>query len=373
MNARMQAPPATPFVDASGQKARPPHIWKPLLITREMIEAEVERLASLPRPANGKRIGRIIHPSAGPGMGLSPGTEVSLQVLKPGEQTSFTRTNANQVELCLRGAGSLLGEKSLRLSRQSVWTVPPMRPYAHRNDGQDLWVRLTYSNAALLQQLGVIYEEDDVEIRATETESDGLSEHQRRTYAWQNAPDTPLTPEGARLRGYEYLTDIPVVDNPPLHWPWERVDPHLNKQVGDDLRTILLLYHPATERRAGTTHSFFATWARFAPGHPPFAGTRGHRHTSMAINYHMQGHGSSVVDGERVHWKAGDLLLSAPGWSEHAHYHGEEGCTVLTIQDHPMHIGLGSLLWQERMNAPILALGMESGQTGYTGPRKPGE
>ena len=146
----------------------------------------------------------------------------------------------------------------------------------------------------------------------------------------------------------------------------------LAKEPGDG-RTIMLLYHPVTERRAGTTPSYFGTWARIPAGTPPYSGTRGHRHISASINYHVQGWGRSVVDGATVEWKAGDLLLSAPTWSEHAHYMGSDGATVLTVQDHPMHIALGSLLWQERMNGPILALGQQEGQTGYTAPRHKGD
>jgi gentisate 1,2-dioxygenase len=373
MNARITPSPMAPFADCTGQAARQPMIWKPLLVTREAIDAEIARLSALPRPANGRRMSRIVHPSASLSMGVTPGTDITLQVLLPGERTTVMRTNANQLELCIHGGGTVSAEGGFEVARHDVWTLPPMRTYAHRNDGDAPWVRLTYSNAPMLQLLGPLYEEQDLEVRASETEDDGLSEHQKRTYAWQNAPDVQITPEGARMRGYEYLTDIPVVDNPPLHWPWEIATRHLNRELGDDLRTIMLLYHPATERRAGTTNTYFATWARFAPGTPPFTGTRGHRHTSASINYHAEGWGSSVVDGVKVDWKAGDLLLSAPSWSEHAHYHGTDGLTVLTVQDHPMHIALGSLLWQERMNGPIHALGSERGQTGYVGPRKTGD
>jgi len=373
MNAHVDPTLIAPFADCSGQPARQPEIWKPLLVTREQIDAEIERLAGLPAPANGVRAARIVHPSGRGAMGLTPGTDVLIQVLRPGEQTVPVRTNANQIELCIHGRGSLLAQGGFAFGQHSVWSLPPMRPHAYRNDGDGLMVRLTYSNAPLLQLVGALYEEQGMAIGASETQADGLTEHQRRTYAWQNAPDVQITPEGARMRGYEYLTDIPVVDNPPLHWPWELARPHLSQQAGDGGRTIMLMYHPATERRAGTTPSFFATWASLPPGTLPFTGLRGHRHTSASINYHARGFGSSVVDGERVHWKAGDLLLSAPSWSEHAHYHGEEGCTILTVQDHPMHIALSSLLWQERMDAPIHALGSEQGQAGYVGPRKTGD
>jgi gentisate 1,2-dioxygenase len=244
--------------------------------------------------------------------------------------------------------------------------------HRHENTGSEPWVRLTYSNAPLLQLLGVLMEHEGSELEPAAAD-DGVSERQRSTYTWSNAPDLQVNPEGARLRGYEYLTDIPVVPNPPLHWPWASVRPQLSDHPGDGKRNIWLLYHPATGRRNGTTGSYFATIGGCPPGTPPFTGQHGHRHTSASINYHIQGHGSSVVDGVRVQWKAGDLLLSAPSWSEHAHYHGEEGWKVLTVQDHPLHIAMGSLLWQEKFDGPILALGAEEGQKGYVSPRTQGD
>ena len=51
------------------------------------------------------------------------------------------------------------------------------------------------------------------------------------------------------------------------------------------------------------------------------------------------------------------------------HHHGsrEKGFCALTIQDHPLHIAMDSLLWQETMKAPILKLGSQSGfQTNLT-------
>lgn len=373
MNAPHPVVSINPFEDTSGRAARQPNIWAPLVITREQIEAEVERLADEPLPSNGRRISRIIHPEASAGMGITPGTDVLIQVVKPGEQTVPCRTNANQLELCIRGGGVVQANGGGRVGLHSVSTLPPMQTYSHRNDGDDLWVRLTYSNAPLLSHLQALWEEDGTAIGASETEGDGLTERQRQVYAWQNAPDIQISPEGARLRGYEFLTDIPVVDNPPLHWPFEVVSEHLSQVAGDGGRVIMLLYHPATERRAGTTPSFFGTMSRIPPNSPPFTGTRGHRHISASINYHLTGSGYSVVDGNRLEWKGGDLLLSAPTWSEHAHYHSDEGTTALTVQDHPMHIALGSLLWQEKMNGPIFALGSQSGQTGYVSPRTAGE
>src|SRR3546814_15182941 len=82
----------------------------------------------------------------------------------------------------------------------------------------------------------------------------------------------------------------------------------------------MLLYNPATERRNGTTHSFFATVSGGTRRNPPPPILRGHRHSSASINYYFIGNGGkSVVEGQVYEWGIGDLMLSAPGWEEHAH------------------------------------------------------
>lgn len=237
------------------------------------------------------------------------------------------------------------------------------------NPGTEAFVWLSYSNVPILERLGVYYSDGvDAARREPSTVSDIPN-----VYARQSAPDFPILEDGARLRGYEFLTDIEVLQNKPLIWPWQSVLPHLSRRQGDGKRTIMLLYNPATERRNGTTHSFFATITSFPAGplRPP--PPRGHKHSSYATNYHFEGAGASVVDGQHFEWEAGDLMLSAPSWSEHSHGISEHGATVLTVQDHPFQMGMESLIWQEDMSGPILTLGSEQGQTGYVGPRLSGD
>ena len=66
-----------------------------------------------------------------------------------------------------------------------------------------------------------------------------------------------------RLLGYEWLIDIDVLESKALHWPWAKVAEYLPSVNELDMsyngRRLFVLYNPATERRIGTTHSFFAT------------------------------------------------------------------------------------------------------------------
>jgi len=360
------------LVDVSGVAPAPIVPWAPVLVTREDIELEVERLLDEAAPADSRRAAAIVHPSCTDGtLGFGPGVEVNIAVLKPGERTRPLLRNANQIEFCIGGAGTVLvGDQTMAMGKWDVLSLPSMQPYCHHNTSAQPWVRLVYSNAPLLRKLGVHWIEyagADWQ-KKTIAATAGLNLEINRA----NAPDLRIAGAGARLRGYEFLTDIEVVENRPLVWPWQETSQLLAMAPGDGKRNIMLLYNPATERRNGTTHSFFATLFSHPKGQPGRPVGRGHKHSSIAINYHFAGHGKSVVDGQEVPWKAGDLLLSGPSWSEHAHYYDEAGAMILTVQDHPLHIGMESLIWQERMDGPILNLGSEAGQKGYIGPRHAG-
>src|SRR5258707_1839784 len=99
------------FSDRSGHRARDENVyWTPIVVTRCEIEAEAERLASLPRPANGRRESLIVLTlSDASAPGFAPGIQVKLSVLKPGEKSAAFRHNATDVNFCIGGFGPPLG------------------------------------------------------------------------------------------------------------------------------------------------------------------------------------------------------------------------------------------------------------------------
>jgi gentisate 1,2-dioxygenase len=305
--------PAARFVDRSGSDAEPIALWPALVIPRAQIDAEVHRLAALAAPAHGRRSALIVHPSAQePGLGLAPGIRVALNVLLPGEETRPIRHNSTQVDFCIAGGGrATLGGNHIDFATFDVWNTPSMTPYALRNDRDAVQVRLTYSNAALLEKLNVHVVEDEVPLDAPapaerEESKPGASQHPFGTFR--------LTDDGAYLMPYEQLINPDAVASKPLHWPWKLVQAKLDElaALGKEYRgrRLYLLFNPATGRTNGTTHSFFATMTI----RPPNIVDRPHRHTSAAINYYFAGSGRSTVEGQRFEWSAGDLMFSAPGW-----------------------------------------------------------
>ena len=339
--------------------------WEPIVFRREEIEQEVETLAARAAPTDGRRESLFVHPrSTEPGLGLAPGIRVTLCVLEPGERTLPVRHNSNVVDFCIEGAGSCFVDGArIDFEQYDVWNIPSYRPYWHVNETRTRQVRLSYSNAPLLEKLGVHLVDVDPPtndlqgrglVSAEETPSDPRRQSPFGTFE--------LNDGGAMLMPYETLVNPPAAESNALHWPWREVKSHLDQldALGSEYvgRRLYLLYNPLTGRTNGTTPSFFATITI----RPPGIVDRPHRHISAAINYFFHGTGWSRVAGKRYTWSAGDLMLTAPGWATH-HHASDEGDRVyeLTIQDQPLHLAMESLLWQEDLKQPAILLGTESG------------
>ena len=327
-------------------------------ITKEAIDEEVERLASLPVPANGRRVSRVVNPLSGVGDGLAPGIGVSISVLKPGERTTPIRHNSSQVNFCIGGGGqATVDDKVIQFEKYDSFTIPSWRIYEHHNNTNDLQVRLTYSNAPLLEKMRVHIVEEDPK--------PGRKEKVYDEHASAESPfgTFPISDDGAFLMPYEKLINPDVVRQNPLYFPWPRIKAELAKLAGLGQsyrgRRLYLLYNPATANTNGTTSNFFAAITI----RPKNIVDRPHRHVGAAINYYFEGHGYSVVEGVKYPWKAGDLMLSAPGWAVHNHASLDEDVYEFTIQDSPLNIWMGSLLWQESLDQPIEVLGSSEGFT----------
>ena len=348
--------------DAHGpESVDPAHDWPPVLITRETIDAEIERLCDLPRPGNGRRQVQFVHPNANPATpGLNPGVRLTMEVLLPGEETQPIRHNSTQVNFCIRGKGrTIIAGKQIPFEQYDVWNHPSFLPYRHVNDSQEPHVRFTYSNAPLLEMLKVHLVEDNPPLEARMHVVDEPAPAQNRGASPYGT--FTIDDDDTRLMPYEILISPPRVESKAHHWPWRTVKKHLDElaALGKQYigRRLYLMYNPMTGRSNGTTPNFFATITI----RPPNIIDRPHRHVSAAINYYFRGSGYSVVAGKRYEWRAGDLMVSAPGWAVHNHASYDEAVYELTIQDQPLHIMMESLLWQESLKEPAAILGSDLG------------
>lgn len=355
------------LLDAREYKPRPNAIWPAHLVRKDQIDAAIEILSYGAVGDDGRREVLAVHPSSsGPGLGLAPSIATTFGVLLPGERTRPRRRNASGFSMVLGGNGKVhVDGREFPLAARDSWNTPGMRLETIENDGTAPLTYLTYSNEPLLQKLEVLYVEYDLpEAEAAEIARTVASEHSAKLARAKEIAGNaiPVGDSGAMILPYEHLIDPDFVESRALNWRWDDVASHLglvrSLKQGYTGRPLWCLYNPATGTRNGTTFSFFAT---IASAGPDLVGPA-HRHVSSAINYILDGSGYSVVDGERLDWGAGDIMLSAPGWSPHGHATGSQGAIILTVQDHPLHIGTESLIWQEDLKGgPILTLGAQAG------------
>jgi gentisate 1,2-dioxygenase len=351
---------AVRFIDRSGMTSGTLNLIPAALIKKAQIDSEIKRLANLSAPTNGRRVSLIANPQTGVGNGLTYSTAVSLCVLNPREQTKPIRHNSSLVDFCIQGSGHVVIDgRRIGYKQYDVLTTTPWSTYQHFNDTNELQVRLSYSNSALLEKLNVHIVDDDPQVgREAEEIASMEAVDPTRISPYGTFP---LSDDGAFLMPYEKLISPGHIEVRPLHWPWEKVKAELDKfrALGTSYagRRLYLMYDPTTGRTNGTTSTFFATITI----RPARIVDRPHRHVSAAINYYFQGSGYSTVEGRRYEWEAGDLMLSAPGWAVHNHASKEEDVYELTIQDQPLHLALGSLLWHEDLRREPKLLGLTSG------------
>jgi gentisate 1,2-dioxygenase len=162
-----------------------------------------------------------------------------------------------------------------------------------------------------------------------------------------------------RILGYADLLKPAWRPLRPQRWPWRAIEDALAPMDNGDPeyhgRRVIMLYDPVTGQAQGTVGRILMFAGIIAAGeiHPP------HRHTSVAINYWTAGHGFSVIDGDRIDWEAGDLVLT-PAWSGHGHANdGDETVWGVVVHDTPLLYELGVLLWQEVLDGTIARLGAE--------------
>ncbi|GEM_PF-2727496 len=191
--------------------------WSPFLVRRRLIEEQITALTDAILENGNIRAGSMVLPMCNDGIeSLTPTTEVTLNVLLPGETRAPIRDNANRIELRLQGDGRVNAGRDLHISRHDVWTIPPMQPFTYQAEGTKPLVWLSYANTAPLRRLGA-YVKEMGPFTEREKSKGILTEEKKQAYSRKGVPDILMLDGMARLRGYEHLTDIEIIDSRAMH------------------------------------------------------------------------------------------------------------------------------------------------------------
>jgi gentisate 1,2-dioxygenase len=131
-------------------------------------------------------------------------------------------------------------------------------------------------------------------------------------------------------------------------WHWETCRTALDsagKLVSTELaeRRNLILYNPLPGNGYATTTTMVAAYQMLLPGEK----ARSHRHTPNALRLILEGEGAySVVDGERLDMRPGDVVLT-PNWYWHGHGNdGDMPCYWFDGLDVPLVHTLGPMFFE---------------------------
>lgn len=324
-----------------------PYVWR-----KADIEAEIERLLDAD-PVDGRRSVRVSHAEAGPEGGASPGIGVVVSALRPGESDARHRHTFSVINFIRDGYGhSMIGGRRFDWGPGDVFTTPGWAVHHHAAapDSPPV-VRFSFTDAPLLEKLGVCWYDDAENARAP-------------MLSGENMPEAPppieglkIDESGAQLLTYKQLLAPKITTNVPMMWKWDKVKEELFIMDNDSPeyagRRVVVLYHPASGPSQGTTATLTALPGLIVPGEEH----RIHRHSSAAITYMRQGRGHSSIGGERFEWEGGDMVI-APAWSPHGHTNdGDETVLGITIHDVPLLYNVGALLWQEVLSEELEVLG----------------
>jgi gentisate 1,2-dioxygenase len=323
-----------------------PRIWRRAEIRThvdELLDASVD---------GGRRTVALVNPELGNQGGVSPGVDVSINVLRPGERTAPHRHTSSVISYIEAGRGhSVIAGRRLDWGPGDVFTTPAWTPHVHvaAKDSEPV-VRLGFSDAALLRRQGVLVHEDGGNPEETLHE---------QSVDWDPDLGTRVKGSEGRILGYAELLKPAWRPLAAQHWPWDEVkralDPMDNGDPEYHGRRVVMLYDPVTGQAQGTVAGILMFVGIIVAGevHPP------HRHTSVAVNYWIAGHGYSVFEGERIDWEAGDLQLT-PAWAGHGHANnGNETVWGVVLQDTSMLYNLDVLLWQEVLDGSVARLGAD--------------
>jgi hypothetical protein len=101
--------------------------------------------------------------------------------------------------------------------------------------------------------------------------------------------------------------------------------------------------------RETTTDTALKDWAVFLQDIRRHSGK--HRHQGGLVIFVLEGEGYTIVDGERIDWEAGDLILLPfkPGGVEHQHFnrYADQSCKWMAFIHKPMMDELGSYMEQQ--------------------------
>ena len=299
----------------------PPHHW-----AWSEIRPMIARAGDLvePGPDAERRVIQLIHPALGPVRSASHTLTANVQLVLPGEVAPAHRHTIAAIRYIIEGevAITIVDGEPIEMRPGDLVLTPGWHWHGHTNhsNGPMIWMD------SLDRPLTVA-------LRQVRSES-----YPDSAQPLIKAPgDADARFGSGRMRP----TGLPTsVISPVYSYPWSDTEPTLARlaAVGqvDPFDDVAFDYaNPLTGGHVMPTMGCRMQMIR------PRTHTHAHRHAYTSVYHIFRGSGSSVVDGVRIAWSAGDFLTIPPfAWHEH-HNDGSDPAYLFSTIDAPVIDALG--------------------------------
>jgi gentisate 1,2-dioxygenase len=309
-NCRVHQPDDPRLMTLDPQSPMKPLHWRWTDLDRllKRLGAEVELAAGGER-----RTLRLTNP--GLPYGTTPTFWGSIQFILPGEIATAHRHAPHAIRFIMQGSGATTtvdGER-YAMNQGDLVLTPSGSWHDHQHHGDAPMIWLDGLDISLVKSMHAMFFEP---------------------YSESRQPVSPMHDRSLRQFGSGIMRPIrrgapSRRTSPLLVYPWERAEAALRAFAGtepdphDDF--VLEYQNPATGGPALPTLGLALQWLR------PSVHCKAHRHTGSVLYYVVRGEGTSIVQGIRYDWSAGDFIAISP-WAWHEHLNGSTRHEAILFQ-----------------------------------------
>lgn len=305
-----------------------PHLWQWADVYDSLVRAR--DAIGIEKGRTERRTIRLVNPGLPDTEMTSHTMLLACQMIQPGEVAPAHRHSMAAIRFILQGKGAYTvveGEKMMMAEGDLILT-PQWTWHDHGHEGDEPMVWLDGLDVPLIQSLQVISYEPYSEDKQTA--------HLSLRDASQFGSTRPVSAAGRPRPA-------------PLHYRWEdtyRSLQSLAQAEPNPYDGVALEYvNPLT---GGSTLPTLSCRAQMlCPG----ARTQTHRHNSTSIYHAFHGSGTTMVNGQPLHWTKGDtFIVPLWSWHEHANRSAKEEAILFSMHDSPVLEAFG--LYREECKGP---------------------
>ncbi len=248
----------------------------------------------------------------------------AVQYLKPGEVAPAHRHSPGAIRFIIQGSGAFTTVNGDRcdMDRGDLVLTPPWTWHDHGHRGSEPMIWMDGLDLPFMRGLEAVFFEP-FGGHQQPIETDNISEKRHRIGQLKPA----------------FAKEEPSGSSPLMNYKWAQTEemlhalPHSDASPFDD---IALEYINPLD--GGPVLPTLACWVQMLR---PGIHTQARRQVTSKVYHVFEGHGHSIIGGQRYDWKRGDFFC-VPTWAWHEHVNDSaEEAILFSVQDTPIFKKMG--------------------------------